>query len=135
MHVIAAPLRTVCGADGSMKFVFAGSRLGKATCLLAPAMLRVRNPLVPSFQRLQRFHSGAARANTLTRTLYSTTGRSVVAITTTAVFLWCLSSNPVHNDAPSPLSSKAGIAPSKRTNSTGVDENGALCAVVWGSNK
>lgn len=55
--------------------------------------------------------------------------------TTTVVFLWYLSSNLVYNDAVHILPSQVSSAHSKRVNSTGLDEDGALCAVVWGSNK
>ncbi|KAF8447908.1 regulator of chromosome condensation 1/beta-lactamase-inhibitor protein II [Boletus edulis BED1] len=70
------------------------------------------------------------------RTPYLIPRRSAAVVaTTTAVFLWYLSSDLVHNDAARTLPSNSGSALSKRTSSTGVDESGALCAVVWGSNK
>ncbi|KAG9318538.1 regulator of chromosome condensation 1/beta-lactamase-inhibitor protein II [Chiua virens] len=96
----------------------------------------IRNVLATSSRRLQAIHFGVARAGTPTRTPWLMPRRSAAVVaTTTAMFLWYLSGNPVHNDTAqnSPTSSLH----SSRTNisSTGVDEHGVLCPVVWGSNK
>ncbi|KAG6376199.1 regulator of chromosome condensation 1/beta-lactamase-inhibitor protein II [Boletus reticuloceps] len=97
-----------------------------------------RNALVTSSRRQSRLCYGVAHAmqDASSRTPYLIPRRSAaVVVTTTAVFLWYLSSDLVHNDAVHTLPSNSGSALSKRTSSTGVDESGALCAVVWGSNK
>lgn len=98
----------------------------------------LQNTLATSSRRLWTLRSGAAHAinSTSTRTSILMSRRSVTMVATTAaVFLWYLSSNPVYNDAAHTLPSKLTPAYSKPTNSTGVDEDGVLCAVVWGSNK
>ena len=144
LHVIAMPLRTVCGADGSMSGVSRirgdsngfKSQLGRLQYLpISLPMLRVRNAFVTS-QRLQRLYSGGTHGSTSTRTTYLTPGRSAALVATaTAMSLWYLSNYVVHNDAPHTLPPNVSSAYSKRINSTGVDEDGLLCAVVWGSNK
>lgn len=94
----------------------------------------LQNALATSSRRLRRLYSGAVHRidSTSTRTPYSMPRRSATMVaTTTAVLLWYLSSNIVHNDVVHVISS----AHTKGANSTGVDEDGALCAVVWGSNK
>ncbi|KAI6022723.1 regulator of chromosome condensation 1/beta-lactamase-inhibitor protein II [Pisolithus marmoratus] len=58
----------------------------------------------------------------------------------TAILAWCISNNVVHNDvAVSSTSLQLSQAETdildSNVNSTGVDENGSLQAVVWGSNK
>lgn len=58
----------------------------------------------------------------------------------TAILVWCVSNNVIHNDvaAPSSFPQRGSGEPElldSNINSTGVDENGSLQGVAWGSNK
>ncbi|KAI6028459.1 regulator of chromosome condensation 1/beta-lactamase-inhibitor protein II [Pisolithus orientalis] len=59
----------------------------------------------------------------------------------TAILVWCVSNNVIHNDVAAIPSSSPQLSPGEtevldsNINSTGVDENGSLQGVAWGSNK
>ncbi|KIJ69336.1 hypothetical protein HYDPIDRAFT_123692 [Hydnomerulius pinastri MD-312] len=98
----------------------------------------LRNVVLKSL-RSQRFYSQAAYANNLKagRATYLTRGRSVAiaSSTTAAVLLWYFSNNVVHNDAVDILLPETKPASQVSNNSTGLNEDGSISAVVWGSNK
>ncbi|KIK90565.1 hypothetical protein PAXRUDRAFT_831604 [Paxillus rubicundulus Ve08.2h10] len=84
--------------------------------------------------RSQRFYSHGRGSG---RTTHLARGPSVALAASTAAgaLLWYLSNNIVHNDSGDlPTLETKPVAP-KTANSTGVTEDGIICAVVWGSNK
>ena len=87
--------------------------------------------------RCFRLHSRALHTPSVTRSR----SRSAIFATAaaTAVAVWCISNDVVHNDAastsPSQVSAEENVQRGPSINSTGVDENGSIQAVVWGSNK
>ncbi|KAF9227858.1 RCC1/BLIP-II [Gyrodon lividus] len=85
----------------------------------------------------QRFYSQMAHGRKIGRTSYLTRGRSVALASSTAaaVLLSCLLNNVVHNDSGDILTHEVKSVALKSVNSTGVNEDGIICAVVWGSNK
>ena len=87
--------------------------------------------------RCFRLHSRALHTPSVTKSR----SRSVIFATAsaTAVAVWCISNDVVHNDAastsPFQVSAEENVQRGPSINSTGVDENGSIQAVVWGSNK
>ncbi|KAF8844906.1 RCC1/BLIP-II [Paxillus ammoniavirescens] len=61
---------------------------------------------------------------------------ALASSTAAGVLLWHLSNNVVHNDSGDEfLTPEAKPVALKTANSTGINEDGVICAVVWGSNK
>ena len=91
--------------------------------------------------RCFRLHSRALHTPSVTKSrsrsaIFATASATAGA---TAVAVWCISNDVVHNDAastsPFQVSAEENVQRGPSINSTGVDENGSIQAVVWGSNK
>ncbi|KAL4067689.1 regulator of chromosome condensation 1/beta-lactamase-inhibitor protein II [Scleroderma citrinum] len=94
--------------------------------------------------RCMRLHSRALYTRSTTQLSQSAWSRSAIFATATAsaaaVAVWCISNrNVTHCDAtatsPPQVSAVENGHGDSSINSTGVDENGSIHAVVWGSNK
>ncbi|KAG6335847.1 hypothetical protein ID866_3237 [Astraeus odoratus] len=94
--------------------------------------------LRPNGLHLRAFHtrhaSQGVRLNWTRIALFTSTATSVAALA-----VWCVQSNVVHNDtavsAPPSTSTPEAVPRDSNVNSTGVDENGSIQAIVWGSNR
>ena len=90
--------------------------------------------------RCFRLHSRALHTPSVTKARSRSAIFATASATAgTAVAVWCISNDVVHNDAastsPSQVSAEENVQRGPSINSTGVDENGSIQAVVWGSNK
>ncbi|KAF9233602.1 regulator of chromosome condensation 1/beta-lactamase-inhibitor protein II [Melanogaster broomeanus] len=96
-----------------------------------------RNAISKSL-RPKRFYSQMAYESLKTGRAAFLTRKYTVAFassTTAAILLWYLSDNVVHNDSGNILAPQVKPVAPKTANSTGVSQDGTICAVVWGSNK
>ena len=108
-----------------------------------PRELRLRPTMLRTVaSRCIRLHSRAIHTRNATQLAQSARSRSAIFATATvsaAVIVWCISNHVIHNDAvatsPSQMSTEENGQQNPSINSTGVDENGSIQVVVWGSNK
>ncbi|KAI6166953.1 regulator of chromosome condensation 1/beta-lactamase-inhibitor protein II [Pisolithus thermaeus] len=95
--------------------------------------------LRPNKAYLRAFHARRAVQQVRSDWARSAVFASATA-SATAILVWCVSNNIIHNDVAAPpsfpqLGPEETEVLGSNINSTGIDENGSLQGVAWGSNK